>query len=137
MQNSSITANAFAGPGGNITLIADHFLIDSASLIEAKSALSVDGNVEVESPDSDVTSDLAALSQSFLDASALLKDACAAAQAGGEANRLAIAGRGGLAEDPSGYLASGTGAGPGDLASLGVSAEGLLAMVWNPPTCAP
>ncbi|MEM6405827.1 MAG: hypothetical protein AAF669_04435, partial [Pseudomonadota bacterium] len=48
LENSQIQANAHGGPGGNITLIADYLLQSGPSVIEASSALSAPGNVDVQ-----------------------------------------------------------------------------------------
>lgn len=104
LQNSQIIANAFGGPGGNINIIAGQLLADPATVISASSALGIDGTVNIEAPDSDVSSDLAALPDSFLDAASLMQAGCGAARAG--LSSLVEVGRGGLPSDPDGYLAS-------------------------------
>ena len=47
LENSPIQANAYGGPGGNITLVADYLLLSGLSVIEASSARSVSGEVSV------------------------------------------------------------------------------------------
>ena len=104
LQNSQIIANAFGGPGGNINIIAGQLIVDPATVISASSALGIDGSVNIEAPDSDVSSDLAVLPDSFLDAASLMQAGCGAARAG--LSSLVEVGRGGLPSDPDGYLAS-------------------------------
>lgn len=114
LQNSRITANAFGGPGGNIRIVAlENFIIDPGSVVEASSARSLDGTVEIDAPDTDVSGSLAALPESFLDAGALLRSRCDAARARGRANSLSVSGRGGVSPDPDGYQAGAAVAGAG------------------------
>ena len=77
LQRSEIVAQAFAGPGGNIQITAGA-LLSSDSLIDASSELGIDGEVEIDSPNPELTGKLATLPQDFLDASRLLADVCAA-----------------------------------------------------------
>ncbi|MHB1188388.1 two-partner secretion domain-containing protein [Thiobacillus sp.] len=104
LQNSQIIANAFGGPGGNINIIAGQLLADPATVISASSALGIDGTVNIDAPDSDVSAELAVLPDSFLDAASLMQAGCGAARAG--LSSLVEVGRGGLPSDPDGYLAS-------------------------------
>ena len=53
LENSRIQANAYGGDGGNITLVADYLLQSGPSVIEASSALSTSGEVEVQAVDMD------------------------------------------------------------------------------------
>ncbi|MEM6406698.1 MAG: hypothetical protein AAF669_08955, partial [Pseudomonadota bacterium] len=48
LENSQIQANAYGGPGGNIKLIADYLMYSGPTAIEASSALSTSGNIEVQ-----------------------------------------------------------------------------------------
>jgi hypothetical protein len=103
---SEIVANAFGGPGGNIRIVAGQFIATpGGNLVEASSAKSIDGTVEIDAPDTDVAAGVAVLPESFLDASTLLREHCGAARAGG-ASSLVAAGRGGVPVDPDGYLSS-------------------------------
>lgn len=104
LQNSQIVANAYGGPGGNINIIAGQFLTDPYSVISASSALGIDGTVNIEAPDSDVSADLAALPAAFLDASRLMQAGCGAARAG--LSSLVEVGRGGLPAAPDDFLSS-------------------------------
>jgi filamentous hemagglutinin family protein len=105
LNNSQITANAFAGAGGNIRITAENFFISADSTVSASSTQSVAGTVVVESPENDIAGSISQLPQSFLDTSALLPGGCNARRAGGQSS-FTVAGRGGVAIDPDGYLPS-------------------------------
>jgi len=100
-DGSRIFANAFGGPGGNITLIADYLFSSIDSLVQASSALGLPGTVTIASPQNNVNSTLAKLPGAVLDASALLREGCATRYSGrGGASSLVDVGRGGLAASP-------------------------------------
>jgi large exoprotein involved in heme utilization and adhesion len=103
VNNSSIIANAFGGPGGNITIIANNFLQSATSIIEASSALSTPGVIEVRSPENNVENNIAQLPAAFIDASALLRGLCTARRTGAPSS-FTVAGRGGVPVDADGYL---------------------------------
>jgi filamentous hemagglutinin family protein len=105
LTNSTITANAFGGPGGNITIIANNFIADPSTSIVASSALSTPGTVQIESPDNNVAGDIAQLPRELVDSSRLLASACSARR-GGAPSSFTVAGRGGVPVDPDGYLPS-------------------------------
>lgn len=103
LNGSSITANAFGGPGGNITIVANNFLADPTSVVQASSALSTPGTVQIQSPDNNVASDIAQLPRELVDASRLLRGGCSARRTGAPSSFM-VAGRGGVPVDPDGYL---------------------------------
>ena len=103
LQGSTISANAFGGPGGNITIVADNFLADTTSSLQASSALSTPGTVQIQSPDNNVAGDIAQLPRELVDASQLLRGACSARRVGAPSS-FTVAGRGGVPADPDGYL---------------------------------
>ncbi len=78
MNQSEIRANAWEGRGGNIHLIADHFVQSWGSLVDASSALGIDGSVVIESPSEDVSKGLIVLPSNLLDATRWLKTPCSA-----------------------------------------------------------
>ena len=78
LDRSQIIARAFEGPGGNIRIHAGTFLASPDSILDASSELGIDGNVVIDSPNPELTGKLAALPQSFLNASELLADPCLA-----------------------------------------------------------
>lgn len=103
IKSSNILANAYGGTGGNITLVADHFITSPDSIIDASSALGIDGSVNLSSPDEDVSDDLAVLPDTYLDVTSLIAPRCGA-QSG--SSSLVNAGSAGIAVDPDGYLPS-------------------------------
>jgi large exoprotein involved in heme utilization and adhesion len=103
VNNSSIIANAFGGPGGNITIIANNFLASATSIIEASSALSTPGVIEIRSPENNVENSISQLPAAFIDASALLRGLCTARRTGA-ASSFVVAGRGGVPVEADGYL---------------------------------
>jgi len=105
LQGSTITANAFGGPGGSITIIADNFLTDAASLVQASSALSTPGTIRIQSPENNLKEAIAQLPGELADASRLLRAGCAARHTGAPSS-FAVAGRGGVPADADGYLPS-------------------------------
>lgn len=105
LLSSTISANAFGGNGGNIVIVADNFFATPDSVIEASSNLGIEGSIEIDSPDTDVSGGLIVLSSSFLDAGALMADRCAA-RIGLAASSLTGVGRGGLPLAPDGPVPS-------------------------------
>lgn len=103
-QRSRITAEAFRGRGGNIRISTD-FLFAPPDSISASSDFGVSGNVEIDSPDTDVISGALALPESFLDAASLLSDRCSARTAKG-ASSFIVSGRGGVPPGPETVLPS-------------------------------
>jgi hypothetical protein len=78
LNRSTIKANSEEGRGGLVSIVADLLLQSADSRIEAKAPPGLEGVVEIDAVEPDVTGKLESLSQSFLDASALLGDACGA-----------------------------------------------------------
>lgn len=76
LDHSRIIANAFEGNGGNIRIIADYLIQDPYSIIEASSEKGIDGIVDIDAPDTDLSGNLVVLPTVFLDASDLLSDRC-------------------------------------------------------------
>ncbi|MDM8521773.1 filamentous hemagglutinin N-terminal domain-containing protein [Desulfococcaceae bacterium HSG8] len=81
MDNSSIIAKAYRGNGGNIDITANHFIQSSGSEVDASSELGIDGSVEIESPDEDVSTGLIILPANYLDVTRWMKTPCAARSA--------------------------------------------------------
>jgi large exoprotein involved in heme utilization and adhesion len=80
LENGSvISANAHAGNGGNVSIRTQGLFVSPDSRISASSALGIDGTVEVDAPETNLTGELAQLSQSYLDAASLIGDRCGAA----------------------------------------------------------
>ena len=105
LQNSQILANAFAGTGGKIKIVAGLLLMDPASVIDASSTLGVSGTITIESPLADLSGSLVPLPENFLSAGALLASRCAAG-VGGNNSSFVVAGRDGVPAEPGGLLPS-------------------------------
>ena len=107
LQNSQIRANAVAGAGGAIDIIATSaFIADPASIVSASSTLGISGTVNIQSPLQNVGGELTALTSEFSSAAALLAQQCAARAAGGTFSTFVVASREGLPVEPGGFLAS-------------------------------
>lgn len=105
LNRSPVRADAFGGPGGNISIAASVFLTGE-SPVTASSALSVSGRIDIQADVTDVSGSLAQLPEAILQAAALLRAACAARLAGGKTSTLVVAGREGLPLEPGGLLPS-------------------------------
>ena len=69
MQNGSlISANAFGGTGGNITIFAEGLFQSPESAITASLALGVNGTVTVSATDSDTQHGIAVAPGGYFDA---------------------------------------------------------------------
>jgi large exoprotein involved in heme utilization and adhesion len=101
--DSDITANAFGGPGGNITIVAENFFADEFSVVQASSQLGVSGTVAIRTPDTDVSGSLVVLPENYLDATALLSQRCGAESGAGRSS-LVKGGVRDLPPEPAGYL---------------------------------
>ena len=77
LKNSQIVANAFEGQGGNINITAGALLADPSSVIDASSDFGIDGNVEINSPDTNIIEGTLELPASFLNVQSLLSTRCA------------------------------------------------------------
>ena len=105
MNNSQIVANAYAGTGGNITIVADTFLADPVSVVDASSQLGVSGTVDIQAPINSVSGLVSPLSSEFTSASALLKERCIARiREGGKYSSFVVGGRDGLPIEPGNLL---------------------------------
>ena len=106
LKNSKIIANAFEGMGGNIDITADVFLADPNSIVDASSALGIDGQVNIRAPVKEITGTFAPLPKDFLSALALLREPCMARIQGGKYSSFIVGGRDGLPLEPGGLLPS-------------------------------
>jgi large exoprotein involved in heme utilization and adhesion len=105
LDDSRIEANAFGGPGGNITIQASQLIRTPRSVIEASSKESVSGTITITAPNTDVAGSLVVPPETFLDASSQLHEACAA-RGGRPSSSLIVSGWGGLAPNPGAPLTS-------------------------------
>ncbi|MCP5154785.1 MAG: filamentous hemagglutinin N-terminal domain-containing protein, partial [Ectothiorhodospiraceae bacterium] len=92
LDGGRIVANAFGGRGGNIRIVTEHLIADPTSRIDASSALGIDGEVVIESPNEDVASTLVTLPSAFVSAEALVAQACAE-RTRADVSRLLVRGR--------------------------------------------
>jgi len=76
LNNSNIIANAYEGDGGNIDIVADYFIQSVDSTISASSEKGIDGIIDIDSPDIDVTSGLTVLPVDYMDVSKYLHSPC-------------------------------------------------------------
>jgi hypothetical protein len=106
IEGSQVLANAVEGQGGNIRLGAEVFLADPASLVDASSALGIQGTVNIQAPVTSLSEAVAPLPQAFVNVTALLPARCAARAPGGRYSSLVLGGPDGLPLAPSGVLSS-------------------------------
>ena len=98
LDHSLISANAILGAGGNIVLISDTFLA-SESVITASSEASVQGTIDIQSPDAQLANALTALPSGFLDINIRLSERCPM-RLSSELSSFLVIGRGGLPPAP-------------------------------------
>ncbi|MEN6317192.1 MAG: filamentous hemagglutinin N-terminal domain-containing protein [Syntrophaceae bacterium] len=104
LKNSQIVANAYEGTGGNIQIVADVYLADPQSRVDASSALGISGTVDIEADITNVTGLLTPLSTEFVSASALLRERCIARLRGGKYSSFIVGGRDSLPIEPGNLL---------------------------------
>ena len=75
-QRGQILANAILGNGGNISLRSQIYLPSAESIIDASSQFGIDGNVAIESPNTNVGGSLIFLPSNLLDAESFLAARC-------------------------------------------------------------
>jgi len=106
LNDSQIIANAYEGKGGNIRIFADVFLASPDSIVDASSALGIDGTVDIQAPISSISGTLAPMQGNFLSAEALLRDRCIARIRGEKYSSFVVSGRDGLPIRPGSVLPS-------------------------------
>jgi filamentous hemagglutinin family protein len=109
-ENSNITANAYEGNGGRVTITAQGIFgiefrerLTRRSDITASSELGVNGVVEISRLDVDPSRGLTALPTDLVDPSRLIDHRCQLA-GGSASSKFTIAGRGGLLPNPNDFL---------------------------------
>ncbi len=98
LDHSTISANAILGAGGNITLISDTFLA-SESAVTASSEASVQGTIDIQSPDAQLANALTSLPGRLLGTEIRLSERCAM-RLGADLSSFLVIGRGGLPPAP-------------------------------------
>src|SRR5262249_27800395 len=114
LDDSRILAQAVRGHGGNINITGDVFLVNSGGqfptsltgIVDASSALSTPGTVNIEATFTNVVGTFTQLPSTPLQASELLRASCAARFSGGKASSLVVGGRDGLPLQPGDLLPS-------------------------------
>lgn len=105
LNNSQIVANAYEGSGGNINIVAETFLADSNSMIDASSQLGVSGTVNIQAPITSISGLVSPLSTEFVNASQLLRGQCLARiRADSGYSSFLVSGRDGLPIAPGQLL---------------------------------
>jgi filamentous hemagglutinin family protein len=103
LDNSMISANAVAGHGGNINIVADNLIKSPDSTITATSQLGLSGAIAISSPETDIVQRLLTLPATFIDPAQQLAASCTA-RSGAAGSSLVEGGRGGLPAAPGGML---------------------------------
>ena len=106
LDGSKIIANAFEGKGGNIKIVAGCFLADPESVVDASSALGIDGQVDIQAPVTEISGTFTPLREDYLSAIELLREQCMARVQGGKYSSFVVGGRDGLPLEPGGLLPS-------------------------------
>jgi filamentous hemagglutinin family protein len=106
LNDSQIIANAYEGRGGNIRIVADVFLASPESVVDASSALGIDGTVDIRAPITNISGTLAPMQGNFLSTEALLRDRCIARIRGERISSFVVSGRDGLPIRPGNVLPS-------------------------------
>ena len=76
IRQSQIVAQANAGNGGNIDLVATNFVVDTETLISASSKKGIDGTVQIESPNQSVNPSSMILTTGFQDLPDFVSNNC-------------------------------------------------------------
>ena len=96
LGSSEIIARAIGGNGGNIHIVAENFVSTPDSIVDASSQRGIDGEVNIDSPDTETSGEVVVLPTTFLNVSAMIKESCAAAVARGQSSSFVVVGRSGL-----------------------------------------
>ena len=78
LDNASIVAQAVAGNGGVIELVADNYIADINSFLDASSELGNDGEVRITTPYNSISGVLGTLNANFDAVAQIATDACSA-----------------------------------------------------------
>ncbi|NET56795.1 MAG: filamentous hemagglutinin N-terminal domain-containing protein [Symploca sp. SIO2E6] len=105
LENSDITSNAFQGNGGRISINVRGLFTCSDCDITAASDLGIDGEVELNTPETEESLEVFEPSEDVVDAQDVVAQACQPNR-GDTASKFIIVGRGGLPTNPSDLLSS-------------------------------
>ncbi|MBF0158943.1 MAG: filamentous hemagglutinin N-terminal domain-containing protein [Magnetococcales bacterium] len=106
LRRSRIEANAYEGAGGNIEINSQTLLRDIHSSVTASSALGLQGTVNINTPNTNVTDSLTSVPTQFVDISSLGQRSCARRKRGSGGSSFMVKGKGGLPEQPGDYRSS-------------------------------
>jgi len=106
LDHSKIIANAYEGQGGNVRIVSNVFLADPFSVVDASSALGIDGTVDIRAPITEISGTLVPLGEDFISAFELLREPCMARIRGGKYSSFIVSGRDGLPVEPGALLPS-------------------------------
>jgi filamentous hemagglutinin family protein len=95
LDNSKIIADAIDGMGGNINITTQGLFVSPDSAITASSEFGLDGNVEVETINSDRSLELEQLPENPIQATEQITSGCTKGN-----NQFALTGKGALSENP-------------------------------------
>jgi hypothetical protein len=122
LRHSRITANAQAGQGGRIDMVAEVVLADPASDIDASSQAGIDGEVNIDALRANLSDIMTPLSPRFDETAALLSDPCASRLQQGLVSSLVARGHASVPAAPDGLL-------PGRLYTSAIGAVALKSAV--------
>ncbi|MBW2722821.1 MAG: filamentous hemagglutinin N-terminal domain-containing protein, partial [Deltaproteobacteria bacterium] len=106
LDDSTISASAVGGDGGNITIVSDYFFATESSELNVTSELSNEGTIVIDSPDTDIVSEITALPESYLDAAELLRQRCETQHRDRLSGSFVVVGRDGVPPSPDGFLSA-------------------------------
>lgn len=103
LDNSDIIAQAGAGgTGGKITIVSDFVLRSSDTVIDASAGpAGIDGTVDIDSPDTNISGSLAVLPETYINAGDQLSERCGARSA--NLNSFVVKGRGAVPLKPQDF----------------------------------
>jgi large exoprotein involved in heme utilization and adhesion len=99
LKNARIIANAYEGRGGNIHIVTGLLIQSAGSVVSASSELGIDGTVNIESPDANLSGALVSLPANFLDAAVWALKPCSE-RVGETASSLVVVERDGVSMSP-------------------------------------
>ncbi|MBW4435276.1 MAG: filamentous hemagglutinin N-terminal domain-containing protein [Pelatocladus maniniholoensis HA4357-MV3] len=105
LEGSKITANAFQGMGGNISINTQGLFVCPECQISASSQLGVDGQIEILTPNTSTNQEVLDLPQEITKPEEIVAQVCPAEKKQGQSEFI-ITGRGGLPPRPSEPLSS-------------------------------
>jgi large exoprotein involved in heme utilization and adhesion len=133
LRHSHITANAQAGHGGRIDIVAEVFLADPDSVVDASSQAGIDGEVNIEAVVSNLSDVVRPLSQDLASETPLLRDRCAARLHQGLISSFVERERAGIPSSPDGLLPSRFDMSDAEIAWSGESRSHGIALDSGPP----